>query len=73
MNEDMQMIENGKIEVPQVFNKDSAPGEYTMVKAEDAERVRKYLKEAKFVLDFLKKAEFALICVVIGMIIGVML
>ena len=44
-----------------------------MIKTEDVEKIRKYLSKAKFILDFLKKAEFALICIVIGMIIGVLL
>ena len=73
MNEDMQMIEKEKIDVPQVFNKPLTKGKYTMIKTEDVEKIRKYLSKAKFILDFLKKAEFALICIVIGMIIGVLL
>lgn len=73
MNEDMQMVENGKIEVPKVFNKGLVQEEYTMVKAEEAEKIKEYLRKAELTLDFLKKAEIALICIVIGMIIGVLL
>ena len=44
-----------------------------MVKAEEAEKIKEYLRKAELTLDFLKKAEIALICIVIGMIIGVLL
>ena len=38
MNEDMQMIEKEKIDVPQVFNKPLTKGKYTMIKTEDVEK-----------------------------------